>query len=74
MSDRKLKQEAVKRIAKAVGVAIRHGGHDGAHHKAWVIDQMLRALLGGKYAQVIEESLVGEDGPNTYEHDVGIPP
>jgi hypothetical protein len=40
----------------------------------WVIDQMLRALLGDEYDFVIEESLRGEDGPNTYHHDIGIAP
>lgn len=74
MSDTELKRVGVKRIAKAVALAIRYGGIDGAHHKAWVIDQMLRILLGGKYEQAIRESCAGEDGPNTYEHDVGIPP
>ena len=38
-----------KRIADAVKVAADHGQTDGAHHKAWVIDQMLRALLGTDY-------------------------
>jgi hypothetical protein len=33
------------RIDKALGIAHNHGGTDGAHHKQWVIDQMVRALL-----------------------------
>lgn len=32
-------------IAKALSLA-QHGVYDGAHHKNWVIDQMVRALLG----------------------------
>ncbi|SNY93407.1 hypothetical protein SAMN04515647_3702 [Cohaesibacter sp. ES.047] len=35
-----------KRIAKAIEIAVRWGGIDGAHHKAWAIDQMVRALTG----------------------------
>lgn len=62
------------RISKAVALAIRYGGIDGDHHKAWVIDQMLRALLGRTYAATIKASCAGKDGPNTYEHNVGIPP
>jgi hypothetical protein len=62
------------RIERAVEVAIRFGGIDGSHHKAWVIDQMLRHLLGDEYDARIKASLHGEDGPNTYEHDVGVPP
>lgn len=32
-------------ITKALEIA-KDGGIDGAHHKAWVIDQMVRALTG----------------------------
>ena len=32
------------KIKKALEYAIRYGGIDGAHHKDWVIDQMVRAL------------------------------
>lgn len=35
-----------KRIEEALAVAMRYGGIDGDHHKAWVIDQMVRALTG----------------------------
>jgi len=31
-------------ILKAMEIALRYGQIDGAHHKAWVIDQMMRAL------------------------------
>lgn len=63
-----------EKIDEAVGVAIQYGQIDGAHHRVWVIDQMLRLLLGEKYDAVIAEANDGEDGPNTYEWDVGIPP
>ena len=33
------------RIAKALKFA-ENGIYDGAHHKIWVIDQMVRALTG----------------------------
>lgn len=36
----------VERIAYALEIAHEAGGVDGAHHKAWVIDQMVRALTG----------------------------
>jgi hypothetical protein len=35
------------RIAAALDVARLYGCTDGAHHKMWVIDQMVRALTGG---------------------------
>lgn len=33
-------------VKAALEVCIRFGGIDGEHHKAWVIDQMVRALTG----------------------------
>lgn len=37
--------ELQRRIAKALGIA-PYAQYDGAHHKTWVADQMVRALLG----------------------------
>lgn len=62
------------RIEVALDLAMRYGGIDGAHHKTWVIDQMVRALTGTDYANWVQESKVGEDGPNTYTWDEGIAP
>lgn len=38
--------ENKERIAFALQIASNYGGIDGDHHKAWVIDQMVRALTG----------------------------
>lgn len=35
-----------ERIRDALDVAVRFGSIGGEHHKAWVIDQMVRALTG----------------------------
>lgn len=35
-----------ERIEKALEIAVGYGSIDGAHHKDWVIDQMVRALTG----------------------------
>ena len=59
---------------KALRILIRYGGFDGAHHKTWVIDQAVRALAGDYYDELIAAANGGEDGPETYEWDVGIPP
>jgi len=37
------------RIARALHYAGEYGYIDGAHHKQWVIDQMVRALTGCPY-------------------------
>jgi hypothetical protein len=38
--------DSATRIDRALTYAIRFGGIDCDHHKAWVIDQMIRALTG----------------------------
>lgn len=39
-------QDIEYRVGKALDYAVMYGGIDGGHHKAWVIDQMVRALCG----------------------------
>lgn len=64
------------RIEQALGIAIAYGGIQGDWHKAWVIDQMVRVLCGSpeRYAELVKDACDGEDGPATFEWDVGIPP
>lgn len=62
------------RIERAIELAVACGGIDGDHHKAWVIDQMVRLLAGDDYDRIVEEARAGEDGPDTYEWDCGIAP
>lgn len=38
--------ENAARIDEALRIASEHGLTDGAHHKQWVIDQMVRCLTG----------------------------
>ncbi|MFZ2992628.1 MAG: hypothetical protein WA061_02825 [Microgenomates group bacterium] len=63
-----------QRMINAIRIAIRYGQIDGGHHKAWVIDQMVRELSGDNYDEIIKESCDGEDGENTYDWDCGIAP
>lgn len=63
-----------ERINEAIDLAVRYGGIDGDHHKAWVIDQMVRILSGEKYEQIVREACDGEDGPDTYSWETGIAP
>lgn len=63
-----------ERIKQAITLAVQYGSIDGAHHKMWVIDQMVRALAGDRYETVVAEATAGEDGPDTYEWDCGIAP
>jgi len=61
-------------VAEAIRLAVQYGGIDGGHHKAWVIDQMVRALARDKYDEVVKDAKDGEDGPDTYDWDCGIAP
>lgn len=63
-----------ERIAAALEFAHLWGGFDGEHHKAWCIDQMVRILTGDKYDEWVIAQKAGEDGPETYNWDEGIPP
>lgn len=62
------------RIQKAIELAVQYGGIDGDHHKAWVIDQIVRVLAGDNYETIVKEAKDGEDGPDTYEWDEGVAP
>lgn len=67
-------------VSKALSVAYNYSQIDGAHHKAWVIDQMVRALTGDRYEKWVkrfctETGDLNEPGEeNFYEWDEGIAP
>lgn len=72
---------AKERVTDALEIARRWGGIDGNHHRAYTIDQMVRALTGcselaenAEYLEWIKQYQDGENGPQTYEWDVGIAP
>ncbi len=59
------------KIDLAVNIALRFGMIDGAHHKQWVIDQMLRSLLDSHY----DETMRNYNSAQDYEKwDMGIAP
>ena len=57
-------------VEMALEIAFRFGQIEGDHHKAWVIDQMIRSLLRDRYYEWVEDY---EDNGN-YVWDVGIAP
>jgi hypothetical protein len=73
---KRLAVNAVADIESALKLIKRHGGTEGAHHKQWVLDQVVRILLGNQddYNRWVEEYENGEDGPKTYSWDKGIAP
>lgn len=69
-----MNMNACKQCDEALEIILRYGGIDGNHHKAWVLDQVVRVLTGENYAQWVTDAKDGEDGPNTYDWDEGIAP
>lgn len=61
-------------IEDALSIAFQYGGIQGDRDRAWVIDQMVRALTGSQYEEWVRERCEGEDGPDTYSWDTGITP
>lgn len=65
---------AEDRIVAALLIIHDIGDVDGAHHKQWVLDQVVRTLMGDGYDQWVAAHCEGEDGPQTYGWDTGIAP
>lgn len=71
-----------EKIIKALEIAWQYSQIDGAHHKAWVIDQMVRALCGDEetyklFIDAYTEPFPSEVYPGEMDHyswDEGIAP
>lgn len=44
---------ALQKVEDVLGFVLRIGNIDGAHHKAWVIDQIVRSLAGDRYEALV---------------------
>jgi hypothetical protein len=62
-----------ERIKKALKYAWSYGQIDGSHHKMWVIDQMVHALLEDEYGEWVKR-YESPDGADYWEWDTGIAP
>lgn len=64
--------------AKALNLIFRYGGIDGAHHKDWVLNQVVRVITKDKYLDFVAFAKKGEigklDGPDEYNYEEGIAP
>lgn len=74
-------KELQERIDKALNIALQYGQIDGAHHKAWVIDQIVRVLAGDDYKKIINEYVFDGKEPvlaviegKFYQWDIGVAP
>ena len=66
-------EELQSQKRKALEIIFDYSQIDGSHHKAWVIDQVARVLLGDKYEEAIEEYMY-YDKDECYDWDEGIAP
>lgn len=64
------------KIEETLDIAFTYSQIDGSHHKTWVIDQMVRKLLGTEeaYNKWIKNYCKEGDDPEAYEWDTGIAP
>ena len=65
--------EMTDRERAVLDVIESYGWVDGDHHKAWVLDQIVR-LLAEDYGKWVKAYKAGEDGPDTYSYYEGIAP
>ena len=70
----KLLNKRDKQIQQALKIAFDYGQADREHHKAWVIDQMVRALTGKEYDKWINDYIYDEETGDSYTWDKGIAP
>jgi hypothetical protein len=69
-----MSQGVNEQVQDAIEIAVKYGSIDGEPHKAWVIDQMVRALTGADYGAVVADAKKGDCGPETYDWDCGRAP
>lgn len=65
-------ESACDRIQATLDIAWRYSQIDGAHHKAWSIDQMVRALFRNQ--EEYNEWVAAYENGGEYKWDTGITP
>ncbi len=57
-----------------LGLIFEYGQTDGEHHKAWVIDQIVRIITENNYDKWVQHYEYDEETDEDYFWDVGIAP
>lgn len=57
-------------IAKALTIAKQYGQIEGDHHRAWVIDQMVRALMPTPGAYELWRQMYEADGEHLWNEGI----
>jgi hypothetical protein len=64
--------EAQTREQRVIDLTVDYGSIDGADHKQWVLDQIVRVIAGVNYDAFVETYMSDEDG--MIDWDRGIAP
>ena len=59
---------------KILDFIYQYGQVDGSHHKAWVIDQIVRIITVDDYEEWVNKYEYDEETGEEYEWDTGIAP
>lgn len=67
--------ELLARVVKMIQTAVQYGNIDGGHHKMWVINEMLRAVMGEDDLKALIDAYTAPDTDGDYYFwDEGIAP
>lgn len=67
-------KEKDKQIEEVLNLIFEFGQIDGDHHKAWVIDQIVKILTKDKYDEWVRNYVYDEETGDTYSWYKGIAP
>ena len=67
-------KELKNKIEEAIELASESMTCDGAHHKVWYMDQIVRLLAGDRYPEIVKATNINEDGEDIDAWDIGIEP
>jgi len=62
------------KVVDALKVIQEYGGTDGAHHKQWVLDQVVRILAGDSYEEWVRHYEYRGEAGKIYEWEIGTAP
>ena len=67
-------EDKEKKIDKVLNIIFEYGQIDEGHHKAWVIDQIVRILQGDNYKNWVYDYKHDKETGEKYSWDIGIAP
>ena len=71
---KRVAHRAQEKLIRVNAIIAKYGAADGAHHKQWALDQIIRILTGDGYEDWVRAYEFGKDGPETYKWHTGCRP